>query len=607
MEVKTVMLEIMQDKVQTKIKNRWCGRISENDIGQKINIAGWVATVRDLGGIIFAEVRDRTGVIQIVADPEKNPEVHKILEHVRDEFVITAYGTVTQRPDDTFNLNLPTGKVEVYPDSVEVLNKAETPPFMIDTENDISEDLRLKYRYLDIRRPKMLNNLILRHEIVAAVRNYLNSQEFIDVETPELIKTTPEGARDYLVPSRIYPGKFFALPQSPQIFKQLLMVGGIERYYQIAKCFRDEAQRADRQPEFSQIDLEMSFIDTEDVIAVTEGIITEAFKAGGIEVTPPFIRLTYKEAMENYGSDRPDTRFELKLFDVSDIMEKSSFTAFADQVKQGGSVRALCVPGISEYSRKDMDDIRNLAISYGAKGLAWITYGLDGSIKSPVLKFLTEEEIGQIQQRANANPGDIVFFVADRNSVVFDVLGRLRLHFGAKLDLIDKSRHDLLWVVDFPMFEMDEEENRLASVHHPFTSPNKEDFELLETEPLKCRAQAYDIIYNGNELGGGSIRIHNPELQNKVFSLLGLSQEEIVEKFGFMVNAFKYGAPPHGGLALGLDRLVALIAGTNSIREVMAFPKSSQARCLMTDAPASASEEQLHELHLKVTAPKNNK
>jgi len=607
MEEITVMLEIMQDKVQSKMKTRWCGRISESDIGQKINIAGWVATVRDLGGIIFAEIRDRTGVIQIVTDPGKNPEVHKILEGVRDEFVITVTGVVTQRPQETFNLNLPTGTVEIYPESVEILNKADTPPFMVSAENDISEDLRLKYRYLDIRRPKMLNNLILRHEIVAAVRNYLNSQEFIDVETPELIKTTPEGARDYLVPSRLYPGKFFALPQSPQIFKQLLMVGGIERYYQIAKCFRDEAQRADRQPEFSQIDLEMSFIDTEDIIAVTEGIIKEAFRAGRIEVTPPFTRLTYKEAMDNYGSDRPDTRFELKLFDVSDIMEKSSFAAFADQVKMGGTVRALCVPGISGYSRKDMDDIRNLAISYGAKGLAWITYEPDGSIKSPVLKFLTEEEIGQIQQRAVANPGDVVFFLADKNSVVFDVLGRLRLHFGEKLKLIDKTKHNLLWVVDFPMFEMDEEANRLASMHHPFTSPNKEDMELLETDPLKCRAQAYDIVYNGNELGGGSIRIHNSELQNKIFSLLGLSQEEIDEKFGFMVNAFKYGAPPHGGLALGLDRLVALIAGATSIREVMAFPKSSQARCLMTDAPAHATEEQLQELHLRIVAPKNSK
>ncbi|OGI04519.1 MAG: aspartate--tRNA ligase [Candidatus Melainabacteria bacterium GWF2_37_15] len=593
----------MQDKVVSKIKTRWCGKITKNDINQRINIAGWVATVRDLGGIIFAEIRDRTGVIQLVADPGKNPEIHKILEQLRDEYVIAASGIVTQRPTETFNPNLGTGTIEIYPDKVEILNRAETPPFMIDTDQEISEDLRLKYRYLDIRRPKMLNNLILRHNIVAAIRNFLNAQEFIDVETPELIRTTPEGARDYLVPSRIYPGKFFALPQSPQIFKQLLMVGGIERYYQIAKCFRDEAQRADRQPEFSQVDLEMSFIDCDDIIAITEGIVVEAFKCGGIELTPPFMHLTYKEAMETYGSDRPDTRFNLKLIDISDIMEKSSFTAFADQVKAGGSVRALCVSGISEYSRKDMDDIRNLAVSFGAKGLAWITYGLDGSIKSPIFKFLTEEEVGILQQRTNAKPGDIVFIVADKNKVVFDVLGRLRLHFGDKLNLIDKSKHNLLWVVDFPMFEVDEETNGLSAVHHPFTSPNPEDADLLNTDPIKCRALAYDIVYNGNELGGGSIRIHNPELQRKVFELLGLSDEEIKEKFGFMVNAFRYGAPPHGGLALGLDRVVALIAGTNSIREVMAFPKSSQARCLMTDAPAEASEEQLQELHLKIIMP----
>lgn len=598
------MLETMQEKVQSKIKTHWCGKISDNDIGKKVNIAGWVATVRDLGGIIFAEVRDRTGVVQIVADPEKNPEIHKILEHTRDEYVITASGIVTQRPDDTYNTNLPTGTVEIYPENVEILNKAETPPFMIDTEDEIGEDLRLKYRYLDIRRPRLLNNLLLRHNVVSAIRNYLNSQDFVEVETPELIKTTPEGARDYLVPSRIYPGKFFALPQSPQIFKQLLMVGGIERYYQIAKCFRDEALRADRQPEFSQVDIEMSFVGQEDIIAITEGIITEAFRAGGIELKPPFEHMTYKEVMERYGSDRPDTRFGLELFDVSDIMVKSSFAAFADQVNKGGSVRAICVPKIAESSRKRMDDIRDLALSYGAKGLAWITYGYDGSIKSPVLKFLSQEEIGQIQQRANANPGDVVFFVADKDSVVFDVLGRLRLFFGEELQLIDEKKHNMLWVVDFPMFEMDEEEGRLNAIHHPFTSPNMEDIDLLDSEPEKARSVAYDLVYNGNELGGGSIRIHSPELQNKVFGLLGLSQEEIDEKFGFMVNAFKYGAPPHGGLALGLDRVVALIAVAPSIREVMAFPKSSQARCLMTEAPAEASQEQLDELNLRVTAPK---
>ncbi len=598
-----VMSGIMQDKKQTKIKDSWCGKLAEDHINKRVNVSGWVSTIRDLGGIIFVELRDRSGIIQIVSDPSKNPEVHEIFEQLRDEYVISISGIVSQRPEDTFNPNLSTGRIEIYPDKTQILNKAETPPFMIDTDQEISEDLRLKYRYLDIRRPKMLNNLILRHNIVTAVRNFLNTREFLEVETPELIKTTPEGARDYLVPSRIFPGKFYALPQSPQLFKQLLMVGGIERYYQIAKCFRDEAQRADRQPEFSQIDLEMSFVESEDVMQITEGIIVEAFKCAGIELDLPFERLTHKDAMEKYGTDRPDRRFNLQLTDMSDIMEKSSFAAFADQVKAGGSVRTICVEGISEYSRKDMDDIRNLAISFGAKGLAWITYGLDGSVKSPVLKFLTEREIGEIQQRSGANPGDIVFLVADKNEVVFDVLGRLRLHFGERLNLIDKSKHDLLWIVDFPMFEMDEEENRLVSVHHPFTSPNPEDTGLLESEPFKCRALAYDIVYNGNELGGGSIRIHSPELQSRVFSILGLSEEEIQEKFGFLVNAFKYGAPPHGGLALGLDRLVALLAGANSIREVMAFPKTNQARCLMTDAPAGVSGQQLQELHLKTVLP----
>ncbi len=598
------MVEIMQGEIKTKFKDCWCANLTQEHINKRMTVSGWVSTIRDLGGIIFVELRDRSGVIQIVADPGKNPEVHKVFEQLRNEYVITASGVVSQRPEDTFNPNVKTGTIEIYPDNVEILNKAETPPFIIDEEQEINEDLRLKYRYIDIRRPQMINNLVLRHNVVAAIRNYLNKQEFLDIETPVLIKTTPEGARDYLVPSRVSPGKFYALPQSPQIFKQLLMVSGVEKYYQIAKCFRDEDLRADRQPEFTQVDLEMSFVDSEDVIQVTEGIIIEAFKCVGIELELPFPRLTYRQAMEMYGSDRPDTRFDLQLFDVSDIMEKSSFAAFADQVKAGGSVRALSIPGIADYSRKDMDDIRNLAISFGAKGLAWITYASDGSIKSPVLKFLTEQEIGEIQRRAGANPGDVVFFVADKNEVVFDVLGRLRLHFGKKLDMIDESRHNLLWVVDFPMFEHDEEENRLSAVHHPFTSAKPEDLDLLDSDPLKCRASAYDIVYNGTEIGGGSIRIHDPDMQKKVFSILGLSDEEIQAKFGFMVNAFKYGAPPHGGIALGLDRLVALITRAGSIREVMAFPKNSQARCLMTEAPAEVSEEQLRELHLKTTPAK---
>ena len=598
------MNNIMQNTESSKLKTHWCGKLSENNINKRVNMAGWVSSVRDLGGIIFLELRDRSGVIQLVADPGKNPEMHKIFQQIKNEYVVSVSGIVSQRPQDTYNLNLITGTIEIYPDKVEILSESETTPFIIDDEQEINEDLRLKFRYLDLRRPKMLNNLLLRHKITTNIRNYMNNLEFIEVETPILIKTTPEGARDYLVPSRVQPNKFYALPQSPQIFKQLLMVGGVERYYQIAKCFRDEDLRADRQPEFTQVDIEMSFVDQEEILAVTEGLTVEAFRAAGVEVQAPFKRLTYKEAMESYGSDKPDTRFDLKLFDISDIMEKSSFEAFAEQVKQGGSVRAFCVKGISGYSRKDTDDIRNLAISYGAKGLAWITYNLDGTIKSPIFKFINDEEAAEIQKRAGANPGDIVFIVADRNKIVFDVLGRLRLHFGEKLDLIDKTLHNLLWVMDFPMYEKDEETNTFAAVHHPFTSPNPEDIDLLETAPDKCRALAYDIIYNGNELGGGSIRIHSSELQKKVFTQLGLSDEETQEKFGFMLNAFKYGTPPHGGIALGLDRLVALLSKSSSIREVIAFPKNSQAKCLMTEAPAYASEEQLQELYLKMVVPK---
>lgn len=602
-----VMINFMQKENLTKLKTCWCGEITKDHVSERINIAGWVSTVRDLGGIIFVEVRDRTGLIQIVSDPVKNPEVHKILEQLKDEFVIKASGILTARPADTANPNLSTGEVEIYPDSVEILGESKTPPFMLNDDQEVNEDLRLKYRYLDIRRQKVQNNLILRHKVTTEIRNYLNSLDFLEVETPVLINTTPEGARDYLVPSRVHPTKFYALPQSPQIFKQLLMVGGIERYYQVARCFRDEDLRADRQPEFTQIDMEMSFMDQDEILSLIEGLFIKAFGAAGISLSAPFTRMTYKDAMETYGSDRPDTRFDLKLFDVSDVMVNSSFTAFADQVKTGGTVRAIKIPGIADYSRKDMDDIRNLAISFGAKGLAWITYNTDGTVKSPVLKYLSEQELNEIKQRANAQAGDIVFFLADKSKIVFDVLGRLRLHFGEKLDMIDKTKHGLLWVVDFPMFEWDEEQKRCVAVHHPFTSPKPEDMQHLETDPLKCRALAYDIVYNGNELGGGSIRIHNPEVQQKVFSAIGLTQEEIEAKFGFMIEAFQYGAPPHGGLALGLDRIIALISGSPSIRDVIAFPKNSQAKCLMTGAPANANQQQLDELSIKLIPPKTDK
>lgn len=595
-----VNIDKMTNTELTKLKSHWCGRLSIEDIGKKVNISGWVSTVRDLGGIIFVEVRDRSGIIQIVSDPNKNPQVHRVFEQLKDEFVINAQGIVTSRPEATHNPNIPTGNIEIYPENVYILNESKLTPFIIDDNQDINEDLRLKYRYLDIRRPKVLSNIVLRHLITTEIRDHLNKNEFIEVETPTLIKTTPEGARDYLVPSRVHSGKFYALPQSPQIFKQLLMVSGIERYYQIARCYRDEDLRADRQPEFTQVDLEMSFVDQEDIIKIVEGLIVSAFKTAAIEISNGFPRMSYKEALESYGTDRPDTRFDLKLVDVTDIMEKSSFAAFVDGIKAGGTVRALCIKGIASYSRKEMDDIRNLALSYGAKGLAWITYNEDGTVKSPILKYLSEGEMAEIKQKTSAENSDVVFLVCDKPSLVFDVLGRLRLYFGEALDLIDKSKHNLLWIVDFPMFDWDDAAQRLVSVHHPFTSPNPEDFSKLESEPLKCRAQAYDIVYNGNEIGGGSIRIHSPELQKKIFGLLGLSEAEIDEKFGFMIEAFKYGTPPHGGLALGLDRLVALVSCTQSIRDVIAFPKNSQARCLMTDAPATASKEQLDELNIEI-------
>ncbi len=585
----------------TALKSHWCGEVQEKNVNTEVKLSGWVSAVRDLGGIIFIEVRDRSGLFQVVADPSVNPEVHKVFSKLRSEDVITVTGKVTIRPEETYNPNIVTGKIESYPTSVEVLSKAEVLPFLL--EDEVAEEIRLKYRYLDIRRTPVLNNLKLRHKICHAMRNYLDANAFMEVETPILINTTPEGARDYLVPSRVHANKFYALPQSPQIFKQLLMVGGVERYYQIARCFRDEDLRADRQPEFTQVDIEMSFVDQDDVMSMAEGLVKSAFETANVEVSLPLKRISYKDAMEKYGSDKPDTRFGLELFDASELMANSGFTAFADIVKGGGNVRGIKIPGIANYSRKEMEDLRNLAISFGAKGLAWITYAEDGSLKSAITKFLSDDDVSKITEISQAKPGDVVFFIADKPQAVFDALGRFRLYFGEKLNLIDKEKHDLLWVVDFPMFDYDEEAKRYVAVHHPFTSPQKEDMDKLESNQSECKAYAYDLVYNGNEIGGGSVRIHSSEVQQKVFKALGFTEEQIQEKFGFMVNAFKYGTPPHAGIALGLDRVVALLAKTNSIRDVIAFPKNSNAKCLMTDAPVSASEEQLRELRLKMVVP----
>ena len=590
--------------MKTVLKSHNCGELTAKNINEEIMLSGWVSCIRDLGGIIFLELRDRSGFFQLVADPQINPDVHAVFSKLKTESVITIKGLVTKRPEETYNEKYATGEVECYPTYANILTEAETLPFVLDDEN-VSEDNRLKYRYLDLRREPMLRNMTLRHKVVSAMRNYLNDQDFLEVETPILCKTTPEGARDYLVPSRVQEGKFYALPQSPQIYKQLLMVGGIERYYQIAKCFRDEDLRADRQPEFTQVDLEMSFVNQDDVIALVEGLVQSGFKAAGVDVKLPLKRITWQEAMDRFGSDKPDTRFGLELFNVTDIMEASTFTAFKDVIANGGTVRAIKIPGIAGYSRKDMDDVRNLAISFGAKGLAWITYMESGEVKSPVLKFLTEDQIKEIQTRAEAQNGDIVFFVADKPKVVYDVLGRFRLYFGKKLNLINQDDHALLWVVDFPMFEWSDEENRYMAMHHPFTSPNLEDMEKLRSGDLgNVKSIAYDIVYNGTELGGGSVRIHTPDVQKEVFKALGLDDETVQEKFGFMVNAFRYGTPPHAGLAIGLDRLIALLCRTDSIRDVIAFPKNSGAKCLMSDAPGEASLQQLRELHIKSTVKK---
>lgn len=578
-------------------RSHFNGDLSKANLAQNVTINGWVSANRDLGGIVFIEVRDRTGIIQLVADPSKNPQAHAALSGLKSEDVVSVTGPITERPAETVNPKLSTGDIEIYPDVVEILNRSKTPPFPIDEDSDnVDEFIRLKYRYLDLRRPKMAKNLELRHRIMQTVRRYLNERRFLEVETPILIKTTPEGARDYLVPSRVHPGKCFALPQSPQIFKQLLMVGGFERYYQVARCFRDEDLRADRQPEFTQLDIEMSFIEQDDILELLEGLLVEVFAEANVKITAPFRRITWKEAMEKYGSDKPDLRFGMEFVDLTDVFANSEFSAFRKPVEDGGVVKAIRVEGAASYSRKELDDLQVDAKRYGAKGLAYIVYAEEGA-KSPILKFLSEAEQQAIVEKTGAKTGDVVFFMADQFNAACTVLGRFRLQFAEKHNLLDPNRHEILWVTDFPLFE--KTETGLASNHHPFTSPHPDDLKYLDTTPEKARSLGYDVAYNGTEIGGGSIRIHQADLQAKMFKLLGLSDEEAHEKFGFLLDAFQYGTPPHGGLALGMDRIVALLSGSESIRDVIAFPKTNQAIDPMTDAPAEVETKQLKELHMK--------
>ncbi|WML54162.1 aspartate--tRNA ligase [Neobacillus sp. PS3-12] len=587
-------------------RSYFCGEVPETAVGEKVTLKGWVQTRRDLGGLIFIDLRDRSGIVQVVFNPETSLEALQTAEKIRSEYVLSVEGTVVAREEATFNDSISTGKIEVQAKSVTILNAAKTPPFEIADKTDVSEDVRLKYRYLDFRRPVIFNTLKMRHQVTKSIRDFLDSEEFLDIETPILTKSTPEGARDYLVPSRVHPGEFYALPQSPQLFKQLLMVGGIERYYQIARCFRDEDLRADRQPEFTQVDIETSFLGQDDIMNLMENMMTKVMKeVKGIEISTPFPRMTYDEAMGRFGSDKPDTRFGLELVDLSEIVKNSGFKVFAAAVEKGGQVKGINVKGAAEkYSRKDMDALTEFVAVYGAKGLAWLKVEEDG-LKGPIAKFFTEDESKAISATLEANIGDILVFVADKKSVVADSLGALRIKLGKELDLIDQSLFNFLWVTDWPLFEYSEDDNRYYAAHHPFTMPFREDLPLLESEPEKVRAQAYDIVLNGYELGGGSLRIFERDIQERMFKVLGFTPEAANEQFGFLMTAFEYGTPPHGGIAMGLDRLVMLLAGSSNLRDTIAFPKTASASCLLTDAPGEVSLEQLHELHLSLNVKKN--
>ncbi|ATP41120.1 aspartate--tRNA ligase [Solibacillus sp. R5-41] len=584
-----------------------CGEVTAAHEGQEVVLKGWVQKRRDLGGLIFVDMRDREGIVQIVFGDQAKDAL-EVANKIRNEYVIEVTGKVVLRDASQVNQNIKTGEIEISATSLTIINEAKNPPFAIDNNVEVSEDLRLKYRYLDLRRPVMYDTFKMRSDVTRTMRNFLQNEGFLEVETPILTKSTPEGARDYLVPSRVHNGEFYALPQSPQLFKQLLMVGGFEKYFQIARCFRDEDLRADRQPEFTQVDIETSFLSMDEIIEMNERLLKQVMQdVKGIEVQTPFQRMSYTEAMDRFGSDKPDVRFGLELKQLSDIVKESAFGVFANAVANGGEVKAINVKGAAaNYSRKDIDALGEFAAVYGAKGLAWLKVTEEG-LNGPIAKFFEGEAATAIVEATEATAGDLLLFVADKSSVVADALGALRLKLGKELELIDESKFEFLWIVDWPLFEYDETEGRYYAAHHPFTRPFDEDLELMNTNPQAVRAQAYDIVLNGYELGGGSLRIYEPDLQAKMFELLGFSEEEAKSQFGFLLEAFEYGVPPHGGLAMGLDRLVMLLTGRTNLRDTIAFPKTASASCLLTAAPSGVSDAQLEELSLAVTAVKAEK